>query len=82
MGNGEIHLLVKGNFKRSIESDEFDKIRQNIVHILIQDKKLESTKLEIDRWNETYSLKQIYFIYILSQIMTRLRYFCCNLTTF
>ena len=34
--NGEIDLLVKGNFKRSTECDEFDTIRLKIVRTSVQ----------------------------------------------
>lgn len=33
---GDIHLVVKGKFKRMTESDEFDKIRQMFLQICIQ----------------------------------------------
>ena len=53
VGNGEKHLLVKGNLKRSTQCDEFDKIHQFVLRILIQNSgvRVDQTRNRSREWN-------------------------------
>ena len=50
--------------KRMIEYDEFDKFVKSFCESGFKIKESESTKLETDHGNETYSSIRIYFMYV------------------
>ena len=51
MRNVEMYLLIKGNFKRSTECDEFDKICLDSSEYRSEIEELQSTKLDTNHKN-------------------------------
>ena len=65
MGNGEMDLLMEGNFKQLNESNKFDKICQKIVQTLV--KKLTSYSLQNTKpiTEMEYTRRRVYISYTL-----------------
>ena len=67
VGNGAIHLLLKGNFEWSTECDKYDKIHQTILQISVKnyEVRIDETRNRSREWNLIIDV-DIFHIYSIS----------------